>query len=1056
MSFQLIVSNSLNSLANSLSDKIQTEESVFQPIYVITQTDGMNAWLKLKIAEKTGISANIQFLKPNDIINLIYKILGGNYIQTISTHDMNWLLYKLLSDKEFIAKYPNIASYYEFAGTEKDIKRMALAEKIADLFDQYQVYRTEMIEEWNRGEGKKHWQKDLWLKAREIAGVDFPDKTMVGKYILENLKNTNKVNDLKNNLPNIYFFGLSLMTHYHLQIFFTIAQHIDLHFLMLNPAPNVYWFEDKSEKAIDALKRKKLIYESEKTISNPLLTNWGKLIQDTFMMMFENEETLNNYQEIETIEPPKDSLLHTIQNSIYNNEKNDLKFSLNQIKDGTIQINSCFSPVREVESLYNYLVYLIDQKKESLSARDIVVMVSDIDLYASYIRAVFDNAPYYLRYSIADESYAASDSISNTLLEILSLNENNFTSEKVMNLMNLSAIKKHFQIFDEMKMRDLVAQANIKYGIEGNKEDQTHFVSWKYGLKRLMFGLCMSGEEEYGTGEESFFPLDIIEGYDMFQVIRFVNFVETLIHSIENRKQKRKISEWIEYVEETLMTFVGVIEEVQDEDYSFLLSQLERYNILQDLFDEKVSFEVFQHSFLPTLKEAKKSENFASGGITFCSLIPMRSIPFKVVALLGMNFDKFPRIDKRHSFDLMLKEKKRGDRNVKDNDKHLFLETLLSAQDYLYISYIGQNVKDNSILLPSVLIDELIDFISIRSEKPDFVRDNFIQKHPLHGFSNKYNTNNDRLYSYLIKNPKKTPELTLDTKSKPMVFDFETIEIKRLSSFLKDPISEYYKRVLNIYYKDDDYRLEETEIFELNHLDKWKLKNDLIHINEIDEYKNKQLKTGKLPLKNIAEVVLQKEKQAISFIKEKHKELTKNSSKRTLQIQLKIEDSIIVGNINNVYENQIIGYVFSKNEVKYILEIYLSYLVAIAQGESVEAFFISNTQEKTFKAAEISQIEALNELIELVQIYKKGHEKLLPFALDFVKNIKILEKLNEENFKKTINNYFDNFNYPTDNQYHIKERKNGLFKHPDFYEKYIELAQRLIIKPHEIICANEI
>src|SRR5690606_39316340 len=111
--------------------------------------------------------------------------------------------------------------------------------------------------------------------------------------------------------------------------------------------------------------------------------------------------------------------------------------------DGTIQINSCFSPVREVEALYNYLLHLIDQKNESLSARDIVVMVSDIDLYASYIRAVFDNAPYYSRYSIVDESYVVSDTISHTLVAILSLSESQFTSEKVMNLLNISVINKH-------------------------------------------------------------------------------------------------------------------------------------------------------------------------------------------------------------------------------------------------------------------------------------------------------------------------------------------------------------------------------------------------------------------------------------------------------------------------------------------------------------------------------------------------------------------------------------------------------------------------------------
>jgi len=1055
MSFQLIVSNSLKSLADSLSQKIQTETSVFQPIYVVTQTEGMNAWLRLQIAEKLGIAANIQFLKPNDIINLIYKNLGGNYIQSISTHDMNWLLYKLLGEKEFIEKYPNISSYYEFAGIDKDIKRMALAEEIADLFDQYQVYRTEMIEQWNRGEGEDHWQKDLWIKAREIASNDFPDKTMVGKYILENLNDSNKVKFLQNKIPNIYFFGLSLMTHYHLQIFYSIAQHIDLYFLMQNPAPNDYWYEDKSEKVIDYLKRKDIIPETEKSVSNPLLTNWGKLIQDTFMMMFENEESLNNYQEVETIEPPKDTLLHSIQNSIYNNEKEEIEFSMDQIYDGSIQINSCFSPVREVEALYNYLVHLVDQKNESLSARDIVVMVSDIDLYASYIRAVFDNGPYYFRYSIADESYVVSDTISNTLVEILSLSESQFTSEKVMNLLNFSAIKKQFQIYDDMKMRDLVAQANIKFGIKGDKNDQTHYVSWKYGMNRMMYGLCMSEAMEYGSGEDSFFPLDSVEGYDMFEVVRFVNFVQTLIDSIEKRKRKRTITEWVEYVEETLTTFIGINEEVQDEDYAVLLNHLERYNVLQDLFDEKVSFEVFQHSFLPTIKDAKKSGQFASGGITFCSLIPMRSIPFKVVGLLGMNFDKFPRIDKRQSFDLMLKERKRGDRNVKDNDKHLFLETIISAQDYLYISYIGQSVKDNSTLPPSALIDELIDFISVRSENPDFVRENFIQNHPLHGFSKKYNSTNEKLYSYLLDYPKKLSDFTSDTKQKTLEFDFGEIEIGRFVKFLQDPISEYYKRVLNVYYREEDYKLEETEVFELNNLEKWFLKNELLKAETIDDLKNKQLKTGKLPLKNIGEFILQNQLEEIEFTKEKIQELTDNFPERNLLIELEIDNSLIVGNLSKIFGERMIRYTFSSNEEKYVLEAYIHYLLARAQGEKIEFYFIFNAEQKVFSAKDITQSEALEELNELMKIYKKGHFELLPFSLGLV-NFNTNKEIDLLYVKSEIKNYFGNPKYSFNNQYHIKEKENGLFDQADFYENYMNLAKKLIIRPFQTICPEKL
>src|SRR5699024_4494538 len=274
--------------------------------------------------------------------------------------------------------------------------------------------------------------------------------------------------------------------------------------LIQNPAPDIYWYEDKPDRVIDFLKRKGILPKSEESFGHPLLVGWGKIIQDTFMMLFENEETLNNYSEIGVEAPLTDTLLHHIKNTIFNNQKEDILFSSNQLNDGTITVNSCYSPIREVEVLYNYLVHLVDQKTEDLSARDIVVMVSDIDLYASYIKAVFNNAPYKFRYTIADESFSASDSISNTLMALLTLTEDQFTSEKVVGLLDYSGISKHFGITDVELIRKWVEKANIRLGISGNREDDSDYISWKYGLKRMMYGMCMSGGKEFGKGEKSF------------------------------------------------------------------------------------------------------------------------------------------------------------------------------------------------------------------------------------------------------------------------------------------------------------------------------------------------------------------------------------------------------------------------------------------------------------------------------------------------------------------------------------------------------------------------
>src|SRR5690606_17927670 len=117
-----------------------------QPHFIVTQTMGMNNWLKIQIADHLGITANCQFLKPNDIINQVYFLLDGPRENMLSADSLQWLLFGLLNDTGFKIRYPLIAQYYE---GQEDIKRMALAEKLADLFDQYQIYRSEMIREWN-------------------------------------------------------------------------------------------------------------------------------------------------------------------------------------------------------------------------------------------------------------------------------------------------------------------------------------------------------------------------------------------------------------------------------------------------------------------------------------------------------------------------------------------------------------------------------------------------------------------------------------------------------------------------------------------------------------------------------------------------------------------------------------------------------------------------------------------------------------------------------------------------------------------------------------------
>jgi exodeoxyribonuclease V gamma subunit len=1041
----------------------------------------MNNWLKLQMAQDLGITANYRFLKPNDLIFHLYTLLGGPFNQVLSAQNLSWLLFKLLGEKEFTEKFPGVSEYYENSGPDRDIRRMGLAEKLGDLFDQYQVYRPEMINQWNsenqETNSQEKWQQWLWTKARVASHDSLPDKTLIGTYILKALKDPGLTANLVARLPFLHLFGLSILTAYHIRILYELSKLTDVHFHIINPAPSVYWFDDRSEKQL-AFWRRKGFKEPGGQVDNPeenrktsgtingdqsihdkgsvilstpgnvLLTGWGRVIQDSFRLFFQQEDFLNAYEEVDILPPEKDTLLHKIQSDIFNAATDDRNPVVPaDITDGSVTINSCYTIAREVEVLYNYLVYLADKKRETLSTRDIVVMVTDIDAYAPFIKAVFSNAPYPFRYTIADESFTGNDTLFNALHALLVMNEENFKAEEVMQLLDFSCIRKRFGLKDVLYIRKIVDAANIRFGLYGNKEEGTHLVSWRYGIQRIMYGICISGEPEYGEGADSFYPLDLLEGSAAEELIRFCHFAEVLMDSVENRKGTRTIAEWVSYVEELLRDLVFEPAEDTDQDYDTLIKHLAGYNVLNEYMQDEVAFEVFSHSFLQMLAGNTRSGLFVNGGITFCSLIPMRSIPFKVVALLGLNFDQFPRREQTSGFNLMEQKRELGDRNIRENDKHLFLETILSARQYLYMSYVGQSPNDNTILPPSALIDELIDYIEAGTEDPESVRKQLITRQPLHGFSRLYTRKDQRLYSYLNV-PSARPVAVINKEKVKESFRFEEIQLDDLLQFFKNPFKFYYNKVLGIYYSDEQVLLSDTEIFSLDSLQSWNLKNVLLPASEtkIVALPNELQKKGTLPLGNIGPVVMQQVEEIVDQARDLYLFCTGDRPESSVPIELKIGENLLTGTLPGVFDGKLVQASWSKNETKYLVEAYIRYLAGSAAGVISGWSFISFTLKKvTFYTPVLPREEALSRLAELIKIYRQGFETILPFYPDFKTDPGKITTLDFAVFTAMVNDSLNNFNYSCDDPYIMREYHNGYFEKEDLTAVYQHICGLVIL-----------
>jgi exodeoxyribonuclease V gamma subunit len=135
------------------------------------------------------------------------------------------------------------------------------------------------------------------------------------------------------------------------------------------------------------------------------------------------------------------------------------------------------------------------------------------------------------------------------------------------------------------------------------------------------------------------------------------------------------------------------------------------------------------------LSDLEAERSWHPGGVTFSSLLPMRSLPFEVVCLLGMNETEFPRAGSAPAFDLMAAHPRLGDRSQRSDDRHLFLEAVLQARRVLIISAVGQSIRDGSAHPPSVLVRDLLEtLVNVYGVE----RRDLVAEHPLQPFSPRY------------------------------------------------------------------------------------------------------------------------------------------------------------------------------------------------------------------------------------------------------------------------------------------------------------------------------
>lgn len=1004
-------------------------EDPFEPEVVLVQSTGMAQWLQMSLSRRFGIAANIDFPLPASFIwDMFVRILPDIPGESaFNKQSMSWklmtLLPELIDDDEFVT-----LRHYLSDDTDKR-KLFQLASRVADLYDQYLVYRPEWLTRWEAGElidgldESQRWQAPLWKALVEhtaALGQPLWHRANLYQRFIRTLENASVP---PAGLPSrVFICGISALPPVYLQALQALGKHIDVFILFTNPC-RYYWGDIKDPAFLARLvarQRKHHLEQrelplfrdteqaaglfndaGEQDVGNPLLASWGKLGRDYMYLL----AGLERYEELDAfVDITPDNLLHNLQYDVLELQnatvpgrtaeeflRSDSKRRLDP-NDRSLTVHVCHSPQREVEVLHDRLLAMLEEDP-ALTPRDIIVMVADIDSYSPFIQAVFGSATgdRYLPYAISDRRARQSHPALQAFISLLSLPDSRFVSEDVLALLDVPVLAARFNINEEglRYLRQWVNESGVRWGMDDDNVRELELPAtgqhtWQFGLTRMLLGYAMESHE----GEwRAVLPYDESSGL----IAELVGHLASLLMQLNiwrrGLAQERPLTEWLPVCREMLNDFF-----LPDQDTEAALALIEQQwqAIIEQgtgsQYGEPVPLSLLRDELAQRLDQERISQRFLAGPVNICTLMPMRSIPFKVVCLLGMNDGVYPRTLSPLGFDLMSHKPLRGDRSRRDDDRYLFLEALMSAEQKLYISYIGRSIQDNSERYPSVLVQELIDYIGQShylagdeslncDESEQRVKAQLMHLHTRMPFdAENFKTDEQQSYAREWLAAASQQGEAHSAFIQPLLpLNIDTLPFDQLQRFWAHPVRAFFQQRLRVNFLAQDSEIPDAEPFTLEGLTRYQLNqqllNTLVDEEDADKMFRRYRAAGELPYGAFGEIVWDTQLQEMQTLADRV--IAQRQPSQSIEIDLQCGGITITGWLQQVQPDGLLRWRPSLLNVSQGMQLWLEHLVYCACGGTGESRLLVR-KEGEWRFPPLAPEQAMAFLDELVKGYLKG------------------------------------------------------------------------------------
>lgn len=973
---------------------------------VIVPAKGVERWLSQRLSHilgsgnsQDGICAGISFRNPR---SLIAEITGTSDDDPWSSDAMVWPLLEVIDDSLDEPWCSTLATHlgHFAAGEEKELRqgrRYAVARRLAGLFASYARQRPQLLIDWERGiagdiDSDLDWQPPLWRALLDRMAIDPPH--------VRHAKTLARLQESPLDLPQrLSLFGHTRLPSTEVELLNALATHHDLHLWLPHPSDDL-WRKLAPERG--PIPRRD--DTSHRNVGHPLLATLGRDLRELQRSLPADPQT-DEYLGAAT---HADTLLGWLQSDITANAVRP-EGREHTRADRSIQVHSCHGPARQIDVLREVLLGLLADDP-TLEPRDILVMCPDIETYAPLIVAGFGlgdmikgvHPAHQLRVRLADRSLVQTNPLLGVASQLLALAGGRAASSEVLNFAASAPVRARFEFSDD-DLEDItrwVREANIRWGFDSEHRQPfgVDFIqnTWRFGVDRVLAGVAMSDDSHAWL--DTTLPLDDVSSNRVELAGRLAEFIDRLQHVVESLTGTRPLSDWLHALQHGIELLAKV-----DDDDAWQTSQLQgefadvlnsagpRAQTAMRLPDIKALLE--RH-----LAGRPTRANFRTGTLTVCTMVPMRSVPHRVVCLVGLDDGVFPRLGVVDGDDVLARTPMTGERDIRSEDRQLLLDAIQAATETLVITYTGANEYSGHERPPAVPLAELLDTLDITT--PHKVGKDVVVKHPLQPFDTRnvvpgglipgkpFTFDSTVLRAARVRAADRAERPPFISGPLPALTP-EDVALADLTAFFRDPVKGFF-RALDYTLPWEIDGVEDAMPVDINTLEEWtvgdRMLRDMLDGMQPDQARDAEWRRGTLPPGRLGwrKATEIRDQSAVLAEAARH---YRGVEPRALDVDIDLGGGRrLTGTVSPVFGERLVAVTYSKLDGRHLLQSWIPLLALLAHAQRTDwsAVVIGRPRRGTTPREEHlgrPADAAADLLADLVAIYDAGRREPLPLPI---------------------------------------------------------------------------